>query len=70
MYKKWPYDDVARDVRRHEVESPETPQDIDEFIRDRETGINGESNEGFRDGVTKVKRMYPEHYIPNPRSGR
>lgn len=32
---------------------------------DRTQGVNAEPDEGFRDGVKSVKRMHPDHYIPN-----
>ncbi len=68
MHKKWPYDEVSRDVRELEIcDGDKGPRDFDELMRDRETGINAESDEGIRDGVTKVRRMNPDHYIPNPR---
>jgi hypothetical protein len=37
----------------------------EEQQKDRTRGVNAEPTEGFRDGVKSVKRMHPDHYIPN-----
>jgi len=68
LHKKWPYDDVARDVRSQEIDDGREPMDIDEMIRDRETGKNAEPTDGPRDGVTHARKMHPNRYYPNCRS--
>ena len=40
-------------------------EDWEDLQADRKRGVNAEPNEGFRDGVKSVKRMHPDHYIPN-----
>lgn len=62
---KYPYEDVSRDVRHKEMERIDGPQDFDDYMRDRDSGINAEPTEGPRDGVVSVKRMHPDRYIPN-----
>lgn len=65
MAIKHPYQGMMHDERRKEMKDCREPRDLDELMRDRDSGINAEPDEGPRDGVTHAKRMHPNHYIPN-----
>ena len=55
-----PYDNPLDKV----LERPQ-PESFEAWEQDRTRGVNAEPTEGFRDGVKSVKRMHPDHYIPN-----
>lgn len=64
---KSPYGSLPYDERNLVVETPDEPMDIDEWERDRTSGVNAEPTDGIRDGVTSARRMHPNRYIPNGR---
>lgn len=65
MAIKHPYQGVMGDERRKEMKSCDEPRDLDELMRDRDSGINAEPTDGVREGVTSAKRLHPNHYIRN-----
>lgn len=67
MAVKYPYRDLPSDERSKVMSDTcdYAGESYEAHMEDLVSGINAESTEDYRDGVTSVKRMHPGRYIRN-----